>query len=82
MSRNARLNRLLAFSIGACGLLAPVGSVRAQDAETTFAEKMVTPEFLTEVRKGGYVLYMRHGATDNSRADQAPTVDLNDRHTK
>jgi len=82
MSRNARLNRLLAISIAACGLLAPVGSVRAQNAETTFAEKMVTPELLTEVRKGGYVLYMRHGATDNSRADRAPTVDLNDCNTQ
>lgn len=78
MSRPAFMPRILAAGVVALGLLAPVASVRAQNAETNFAEKMATPELLTEVRKGGYVLYMRHGATDNSRADRAPTVDLND----
>jgi len=43
---------------------------------------MVTPELLSEVRKGGFVLYMRHGTTDNSRADRAPSVDLNDCNTQ
>ena len=43
-----------------------------------FVEKSVTPELLREIRKGGFVLYLRHGATDNSRPDRVPGVDLND----
>lgn len=43
-----------------------------------FAEKMADPILLNQVRQGGFVLYMRHGATDNSRADAIPKVDLND----
>lgn len=33
---------------------------------------------IQELRKGGYVLYMRHGPTDSSRTDRVPKVDLND----
>jgi phosphohistidine phosphatase SixA len=63
-----------------CGL--PVHGLRAQSAEPAFVEKMATPALLADLRRGGYVLYMRHGTTDNSRADRAPTVDLNDCNTQ
>lgn len=43
-----------------------------------FVEKPVTPELIEQVRAGGYVLYLRHGATDTSRPDRVPSVDLND----
>lgn len=43
-----------------------------------FVEKLATPKLLDEVRRGGFVLYMRHGNTDNSRADAVPKIDLND----
>jgi phosphohistidine phosphatase SixA len=47
-----------------------------------FVEKPITPELLGEIRKGGFVLYMRHGNTDNSRPDRVPSVDLNDCSTQ
>jgi phosphohistidine phosphatase SixA len=66
-------------------MLAAVHGAPAQ-AQTTpapaFAEKLATPALVADVRKGGYVLYMRHGTTDNSRADRAPAVDLNDCSTQ
>ncbi len=43
-----------------------------------FVEKPATDELLKEIRQGGFVLYMRHGITDNSRPDRVPSVDLND----
>lgn len=46
--------------------------------EPAFVEKAITPELIQKLRKGGYVLYMRHGTTDNSRPDRTPSVDLND----
>lgn len=72
--------------IRACGLallstLHTHGAL-AQSAEPVFVEKMATPALLAELRKGGFVLYLRHGTTDNSRADRAPSVDLNDCSTQ
>lgn len=51
-------------------------------AQTGFVEKAMTKELLQMLRQGGYVLYMRHGNTDNSRPDRTPTVDLNDCNTQ
>ena len=76
------LPRLLLATALVCGALAPWRAAHAQTPEASFVEKMVTPELLADVRKGGYVLYMRHGTTDNSRADRAPSVDLNDCNTQ
>lgn len=42
-----------------------------------FKIKAHTRATIEQLRKGGYVLYMRHGDTDTSRAD-AINVDLND----
>lgn len=48
------------------------------DAKQAFTEVMATRATLDQLRAGGYVLYIRHGNTDNSRADRFPNVDLND----
>ena len=56
--------------------------VHAQSAPPVFQEIMATPALLADLRKGGFVLYLRHGTTDNSRADRAPSVDLNDCNTQ
>lgn len=40
-----------------------------------FVEVMATRDTLAKLRHGGYVLYLRHGYTDNSRSDQFPNVD-------
>ena len=47
-----------------------------------FVEKPATRATIAELRKGGYVLYLRHGYTDNSRPDRVPSVDLNDCSTQ
>ena len=47
-----------------------------------FQETLATRATLEALRQGGYVLYMRHGNTDNSRPDRAPQVDLNDCSTQ
>ncbi len=47
-----------------------------------FVEKLATRENIAQLRKGGYVLYVRHGYTDNTRPDQFPNVDLNDCNTQ
>lgn len=52
------------------------------EEKPAFQEKAVTVETLKLLRKGGYVLYMRHGNTDTSRPDRAPQVDLNDCSTQ
>lgn len=43
-----------------------------------FVEIQATRDTIRQLRKGGYVLYFRHGSTDNTRADRVPAVDLND----
>lgn len=58
-------------------LLAPL-LVAAADQAPAFAEKLADKALLQQVRHGGYVLYMRHGTTDNSRPDRTPSVDLDD----
>lgn len=47
-------------------------------AAPKFVERMADRALLARVRQGGYVLYLRHGTTDNSRADQVPLGDLKD----
>ncbi|MDX9843700.1 MAG: histidine phosphatase family protein [Aquabacterium sp.] len=48
------------------------------DKAPKFVERMATPALLAQLRQGGYVLYMRHGTTDNSRADLVPLGDVRD----
>jgi phosphohistidine phosphatase SixA len=69
-----------------CSLLAALAvaalPTHAADAPPAFVEKRVTPELMKEIRAGGFVLYMRHGTTDNSRPDRVPSVDLADCSTQ
>jgi phosphohistidine phosphatase SixA len=46
-----------------------------------FVEKEATKQQLQNLQQGGFVIYMRHGKTDNSRPDQLK-VDLNDCQTQ
>ena len=72
-------NWLLALCV-VCG---SIGSTLAATADASpFTEYPITPALVRELRQGGFVLYMRHGITDNSRADRLPSVDLNDCSTQ
>lgn len=47
-------------------------------AEEPFPERPANAALIRQLRRGGFVLYMRHGTTDVSRPDRTPTVDLAD----
>lgn len=64
----------------AVGLSCWIGLAAGQ--ESVFKEKLADADLLAQIRRGGFVLYLRHGATDSSRADRAPQVDLNDCSTQ
>ena len=49
---------------------------------STFIEKPITPELFKKIKKGGFILYLRHGYTDNSKPDRVPSVDLDDCSTQ
>lgn len=62
--------------------LLTVKTASAQESKPPgFPERLATPAQLAALRQGGYVLYIRHGATDNRRADQLP-VHLDDCSTQ
>lgn len=70
--------RYLALLLVVC--LLPIDAAVGADTPVKpgFIEKPITPELFKEIRNGGFILYMRHGNTDNSRPDRVPSVDLND----
>lgn len=76
----AKLTSILAIASGL--FTASILPAQAADAEVAFVEKAPDKTLIQALRKGGYVLYMRHGNTDNSRADRAPSVDLSDCSTQ
>lgn len=47
-----------------------------------FAEIAATADTLGQLRQGGFVLYLRHGFTDNTKPDRGSGVDLNDCSTQ
>ncbi|MBR7799831.1 histidine phosphatase family protein [Undibacterium fentianense] len=49
--------------------------VQAQEKKTDFVEKWIDQNQFNELKQGGFVLYLRHGTTDNSRDDAAPITD-------
>ncbi len=51
-------------------------------AASKFVEIPASKEMLRMLHKGGYTLYLRHGNTDNTKADRTPAVDLNDCSTQ
>lgn len=57
-------------------------SLAAPPVAEKFAEIPASAELLARLRSGGFVLYLRHGYTDNSRTDRMPGVDLNDCSTQ
>lgn len=59
-------------------LISHISLAISADAPPPFVEKLATPAHIKLLHAGGYVLYFRHGNTDNSRPDRTPTVDLND----
>lgn len=62
------------------GLAADPAAVSASVEK--FIEIPATRDLLPLLRSGGFVLYLRHGTTDNTRADRFPAVDLNDCSTQ
>lgn len=70
-----KMRRSFMAVLAACGLAAASGAWAAPGA---FVEKRASPSLMHQLRQGGFVLYMRHGNTDNSRPDRMPFVDLND----
>jgi len=62
----------------ACAVLPAAAADPATRPPTRFVEISATPQTLQSLRTGGFVLYLRHGNTDNTRADRVPSVDLND----
>lgn len=74
--------RLRAFVLG---LACVAGTATAQpgfEVPPAFAERMATRDTLAQLRRGGFVLYLRHGYTDNSRADRYPVGDPDDCSTQ
>ena len=70
-------------SAAALSLSALAASAQPQGTTApTFVEKMASRATLNQVRQGGFVLYMRHGNTDNSKPDRVPSVDLKDCSTQ
>lgn len=53
----------------------------APDA-AAFQQTMANKDTIAALQKGGFVLYMRHGNTDNSKPDRVPNVDLDDCNTQ
>ena len=62
--------------------LSPLAHAEATGTRPNFVEYLANRELLAELRKGGHVLYLRHGYTDNSRPDRFPNVDLQDCNTQ
>jgi phosphohistidine phosphatase SixA len=60
----------------------PAPAQTAVPPKPTFVEKAATPQLLDQIRKGGFVLYLRHGTTDSTRPDRLPSVDLDDCNTQ
>lgn len=77
-----RRGRGVAFAALLVLTLAGTASQAADVERPPFVEKPVTADLLRDIRKGGFVLYLRHGTTDNSRPDRVPSVDLNDCSTQ
>lgn len=47
-----------------------------------FTEVAATADLVHKLQNGGYTLYLRHGPTDNTKADRVPAVDLDDCSTQ
>lgn len=85
-----RLGALALLLPGGAGLasadeamaLQPLAPVLPGALPGAFVEVPATLQTLQQLRAGGYVLFLRHGATDNTRPDRTPAVDLDDCSTQ
>ena len=68
--------------LAASPLAFPAEPAAAGPVEARFVEVRASAQQLDQVRKGGFVLYLRHGYTDNNRPDRLPAVDLDDCRTQ
>lgn len=73
------LRQLMALLACACMML--LTPSLAQAAPPAFQEVLADATLLNQMRQGGLVLYLRHGATDTSRADSV-SVNLADCDTQ
>jgi phosphohistidine phosphatase SixA len=83
--REVFFHALLVLLVGLCAHPADAADASAPPLAikgTQFVEKLATRELLTQLRQGGFALYLRHATTDNSKADRLPSVDLNDCSTQ
>ena len=66
------MNRIrFAFALAALLLWAPAGSQTAGAQRSSLPSRELAPaQLLAELRKGGYILYFRHAATDFSQNDE------------
>lgn len=69
------------FLIAIIFLISIPGAIHGEP-QVRFKEKEATKELLVQLRSGGFVLYMRHGTSDNRIPDRVPHVDLNDCSTQ
>lgn len=85
------LPRLFLFLAGAmlAGIVALPAAPALADAAgnppaaaARFVEIPLDASALAQLRRGGFTLYLRHGTTDNTRADRVPEVDLKDCSTQ
>jgi phosphohistidine phosphatase SixA len=72
----------LFFALACFSPAAYTGDFLDIDDVPDFVVKPITPSIVRQLRKGGYVLYMRHANSDTTRPDQLPNVDLNDCSTQ
>lgn len=71
----------LAFTVCVAGaLLGCQGGQTAVDSASQSPGARSSPELVAQLRQGGYVLYIRHAATESAQDD--PTPDLNDPGTQ
>lgn len=68
----------VALLAAAPGALAASPGMDNRTSAPGFVEIVATPDLLGKLRRGGFVLYLRHGSTDNTRPDRVPLVDLDD----
>ena len=59
-----------------------VGHPISQPVEPQFVEKLATGDTLAKLRVGGFVLFLRHGATNTTVPDRLPDVDFMDCSTQ
>lgn len=78
----AVLSVAVAGAVAGTSTEAEVRMQAAGGAVVPFKEILAKPDILPRLRSGGYVLYMRHGTTDNSRADAAVGLSLDDCSTQ